>query len=153
LSIRFGAIQTVTFVKQFDLLVNDSRNGYQHVSKDSYSVLIFPSWILWKRDSSISSLILYPLLFRTIFYFFILLSVICTIWITVMQCMEINLCIFKGLHIFFLNRNSTKEENSNIILLYINVRICWHNKYISVMLYEYSILYVYNTYINIQCLS
>jgi hypothetical protein len=31
----------VTSVEQFGLLMNNSRKGYQHNSKDSYSILIF----------------------------------------------------------------------------------------------------------------
>jgi hypothetical protein len=100
----------VTSVKQFGLLLNNSRKGYQHISKDGYFVLIFLLGSYGNKFHRFSSFNHVPFTLSHCVPICILLSIMFTIRITIVQCKERNLCFLLGDLYMDKNRLLEKEK-------------------------------------------
>jgi hypothetical protein len=130
----------VTSVEQFRLLMNNSRKGYQHNSKDIYSVLIFLLGSYGNKFQPFSSFNPVTFTLSHCLLICILLSIIFGVRITIIQCKEMNLCFLLGDLYMDKNRPLQKEKtrisdlciDMNIyidilcmdMLLYMNVQYC-----------------------------
>jgi len=120
--------------------MNNSRKGYQHNSKDIYSVLIFLLGSYGNEFHWFSSFNLVTFTLSHCLPICILLSIIFAFRITIIQCKERNLCFLLGDLYMDKNRPLQKEKprisdlciDLNIyidilcmdMLLYMNVQYC-----------------------------
>jgi hypothetical protein len=100
----------VTSVEQFGLLMKNYRKGYQHNSKDIYSVLIFLLGSYVNEFHRFSSFNPVTFTLSHCLPICILLSVIFAVRITIMQCKERNLCFLLGDLCMYKNRPLQKEK-------------------------------------------